>query len=342
MNRSATDVERKPAEAAKRWFSRARREGSPWRGLGIVFLKELADNLSSARMLVLEFLMVLFGAVVVYIAAEQLREGTAEDPFLFMRLFAPPREPLLTFVTVISILVPLMAIGLGFDAINGEHNRRTLSRILAQPIYRDALLLGKFLAALATLTISLVILWLLVIGFGLVRLGIPPNGEELARALMFLVATVCYAGVWLALAMLFSVVFRAPATAALMTLGLWLFFALLWPALARPIAELIAPPDIRYLMLGLPTPDTLMWQISLARLSPGTLYSEAITAILNPETRALGPLFLDQLQGMVRGAPLPFWESVVLAWPQMVALIAATILLFVVGYVLFQRQEVRA
>ena len=43
-----------------------------------------------------------------------------------------------------------MAIGLGFDAVNSEHNRRTLSRILAQPIYRDALLMGKFLAALAT------------------------------------------------------------------------------------------------------------------------------------------------------------------------------------------------
>ncbi len=44
-----------------------------------------------------------------------------------------------------------MAIGLGFDAVNGEHNRRTLSRILAQPIYRDALLFGKFLAGLVTL-----------------------------------------------------------------------------------------------------------------------------------------------------------------------------------------------
>ena len=76
-----------------------------------------------------------------------------------------------------------MAIGLGFDAINGEHNRRTLSRILAQPIYRDALLFGKFLAGLFTLSISLIALWLLVIGLGLFLLGVPPSGEEMARAL---------------------------------------------------------------------------------------------------------------------------------------------------------------
>ena len=78
--------------------------------------------------------------------AEQIRNTTAEDPFLFLRLFAPPGQTLLSFVTVLSILIPLIAIGLGFDSVNGEYNRRTMSRILAQPIYRDALLLGKFLA----------------------------------------------------------------------------------------------------------------------------------------------------------------------------------------------------
>jgi len=31
-----------------------------------------------------------------------------------------------------------------------------------------------------------------------------------------------------------------------------------------------------------------------------------------------------------------------IAWPQTVSLIAATVVLFVAGYVLFQRQEVRA
>ena len=35
-------------------------------------------------------------------------------------------------------------------------------------------------------------------------------------------------------------------------------------------------------------------------------------------------------------------QSILSAWPQIVSLIAGTILLFVVGYVAFQRQEVRA
>ena len=81
---------------------------------------------------------------------------------------------------------------------------------------------------------------------------------------------------------------------------------------------------------------------SLARLSPSTLYGEAVMAILHPSTRTLGPVYIDQLQGAVMGSPLPFWDSVMVAWPQIVGLIAAGILLFVGSYVAFQRQEVRA
>jgi ABC-2 type transport system permease protein len=317
-----------------------RREGSPWQGMGVVFFRELFDHLTSMRMLVLEFLVLLFGAAVVYFAAEQIRNTTAEDPFLFLRLFAPPGQTVLSFVVVLSILVPVMAIGLGFDAVNGEYNRRTLSRILAQPIYRDALLFGKFLAGLATLTISLITLWLLVIGFGLIRLGIPPSGEEIGRLLVFLLVTIAYAGVWLALAMLFSILFRSPATAALVALGLWLFLSLMWPAMAQLLGEVISPSDYRFAMLGLPTPATLAWQQGLARISPGTLYGEVVVAMLSPDAQSMTTL-LAQFQGRL-GSPLPLAESILSAWPQMVGLIAGMIVLYVIGYIVFQRQEVRA
>jgi ABC-2 type transport system permease protein len=39
---------------------------------------------------------------------------------------------------------------------------------------------------------------------------------------------------------------------------------------------------------------------------------------------------------------MPLGESLIIAWPQIVGLVASTILLFVTGYVIFQRQEVRA
>jgi ABC-2 type transport system permease protein len=320
-----------------------RREGSPWQGLNTVVLKELADHTSSVRMFVLQLIVMALGFTVLYGGAiTKLKETTSEDPFLLLRLFTTDRSPFPSFVFVLTLFLPLMAIGLGFDAINGEHNRRTLSRILAQPIYRDALLAGKFIAGLATLGICLTGLWLLVVGVGMWNLGVPPGGEEILRSLIFLVLALAYAGVWLALAMLLSIVFRSPATAALIALGIWLFFTLIWPMLAQGLAEAIAPPDDRYQLLGLPTPATLEWTQALLRLSPNDLFSEVILAVLSPDTRSLGPIFLSQLQGAVLGAPLPLWQSLMLAWPQAVSLIATTIVLFVIGYISFQRQEVRA
>jgi ABC-2 type transport system permease protein len=318
------------------------REGSPWQGLGVVVLKELADHTSSVRMRVLEGLIVVTAFAAIYSAIDNLRQTTAEDPFLLLKLFTVGRSPLPSFVAILGFLIPLMAIGLGFDAINGEHNRRTLSRILAQPIYRDALLVGKFLAGLATLAISLLCMWLLIVGLGIWLLGVPPGGEEIVRSLVFLVLALAYAGVWLALAMLLSIVFRSPATAALTSLGIWLFLTILWPMLAPALAQIIAPPDIREQLLGIPSLPTLQWTQGLSRLSPNDLFNEAVVAVLSPDTRSLGPIFLSQLQGAVMGAPLPLGQSLMLAWPQAVSLVAGTIVLFAIGYVSFQRQEVRA
>lgn len=309
------------------------RSGSPWQGLGAVLLKEISDHLSSARMRVLEGLMALTAVAAIYAAAQQVRATTSEDAFLFLSLFTTSREPLPSLVVFLSFLAPLVAIGLGFDAINGEHNRRTLSRILSQPIYRDALLTGKFLAGLATLTISFVALWLILVGLGLIVLGLPPSVEEMARALVFLVVTVAYAGLWLAVAMMFSIVFRSPATAALAALGSWLFLSLIWPVLAPGFSEIIFGSS--------PETAAIAGQ-NLARLAPSTLFGETVLAILNPSTRALGPIYLSQLQGAVLGAPLPLGQSLLVAWPQIVGLIGGTVVLFIAGYITFQRQEIRA
>jgi ABC-2 type transport system permease protein len=310
------------------------REGSPWRGLWVVVAKEMADHLTSVRMGILETIILLTAAGTMYFALQSL--PSSSDEFLFLRLFttAPADSPLPAFVGFLGFLVPLVAIALGFDAVNGEFNRRTLSRVLAQPIYRDALLLGKFLGGLFTLTLVLTAIWLMIVGLGLFRLGVPPTGEEVARGLLFLVATIAYGGVWLGIALVCSIRFRQPATAALAAIAVWLFFTVFWGMLIGLIAQGLARGAFNQIQL----------ELFLARLSPNTLYAEAILAFLNPAVRAFGPLLpiqLIQLQWAVP-TPLPLNQSVLLVWPQLTGLIAGTIALFAVSYVLFQRQEIRA
>jgi ABC-2 type transport system permease protein len=101
----------------------------------------------------------------------------------------------------------------------------------------------------------------------------------------------------------------------------------------------VGPTDIRTI------DDYLSAQafgLALLRLSPGTLFTEAVLGLLNPETRTLGPMLPFQMRGAIIGAPLPLDQSLLLIWPQITGLIAGMIVVFAAAYVIFQREEVRA
>ncbi|MEI6203065.1 MAG: ABC transporter permease subunit [Enhydrobacter sp.] len=316
------------------------REGSPFTGLGPVFIKELSDHLTSIRMLVLTLFVIVFGAFPVASSLQTLRTVVGADAYLYLRIFTiEPEQVPISFITALNFIIPLMAIGLGFDSVNSEFNRRTLSRVLSQPIYRDALLLGKFLGGLMTLAVGLLALWLIVFGAGLLLLGIPPRGVEVARAFGFLFVAIAYGGVWLAVSILFSVLFRSTATSALCALGMWLFFFILWPMIANAIVLGFAPREITSIDQYVGVQE---FALAMQRLSPGTLFSEALLGLLNPETRTLGFTLPTQMRGAIPNAPLPLDQSLLLIWPQVTGLIAGMIVVFAAAYVVFQREEVRA
>ena len=77
---------------------RPSREGSPWTGLGAVIMKEMSDHLTSARMRILEILIVLTAVGTVYAALQSIRDSVGEDPFLFLKLFTTSKDPLPAFV----------------------------------------------------------------------------------------------------------------------------------------------------------------------------------------------------------------------------------------------------
>ena len=316
-----------------------RREGSPLRGVGTVALKEAADHMTGARMHLIMLLVLLTAIGAVYGAIGQIKDTTAEDAYLFLKLFTVAREPLPSFAAFLSFLLPLVAIALGFDAINGEYNRRTMSRLLAQPIYRDAVLFGKFLGALLVIAIAMLTLWLLMTGLGILFLGLPPSGADIVRGVFWLAATLAYAGVWLALAIAFSTVIRSPATSALAALSVWLVLTVFWGMIAPLLAGVVAPIDPLDPMTIL---TQFEWQQAIARFSPQTLHGEVTGLLLDPAARSVGPLFYDQLEGAVIGAPLPTLQSLLIVWPQISGLVAAMLVLFTLAYVVFQRQEVRA
>jgi ABC-2 type transport system permease protein len=331
----------------KEWQAKLKEFINWWReafsssgGLKVIFLKELADNLSSTRMGILFSLVAVACLSALYVAAQSIRQSVGQEgtSFVFLRLFTTSGGSLPPFISFLSFLGPLLGLALGFDAINGEYNKRTLSRLLAQPIYRDDVINGKFLAGIAVLAIMIATLGLLVAGLGLVFIGVPPRGEEIGRMLAYLIVSIIYVAFWLSVSLLFSLLFRQAATSALAGIAVWLFFAIFAPMLAGIIADGLfpvtdeSPPELVL--------RNAVWKQNLSRLSPTTLYDEATLYLLNPGIRTLGPVLIQQVIGAIPGF-LPLSQSLLLIWPHLVGLIAGTLIIFALAYYYFMRQEIR-
>ncbi len=319
---------------------------TPWTrkrsGWAIIARKEFADHILSIRFIALLVLLGLVGVGTVYAAATALKDAapaTANTPGLFLRLFSVQADPVpLSFVTFLGFLAPVLGIAFGFDAINGERSQGTLPRLVSQPIHRDDVINGKFVAGLSIVGLIITVISVLVAGVGIVMLGIVPSAGQVARLLIWLIATVLYVGVWLAFATFCSVIVRRASTSALLSIALWLVFALFGSLLAHLAAGVFSPidqgnPESAY--------NNAQAEVTLARVSPTVLYQESSLALLNSDVRSVGLITYEQIDQALP-SELSLTQSVLLVWPQLVSLLAITVVIFAFAYVPFMHQEVRA
>lgn len=311
-------------------------------GVIAVARKEIADHFRGLRFNILLALVAVVGLVALYVAGQTIRDNASratDAGSVFLLLFTTSSGSLVPFTSFLSFLGPLVGLALGFDAICGERSRGTLARLVAQPIHRDSIINGKFVAGLSTIAVLFVAVVAFIGGVGLLFTGVPPSSDELLRLASFVVVTILYVGFWLALGVLFSVVFRNAATSALAGVALWLFFAVFLNLIAGMVADAVAPAGSDATVAQ--ALRNAYWQQDIARLSPSTLYDEAVGVLLSPDVRTTGPIVITQTIGMVKGQ-LSFFQSLLLVWPQIAGLVAAIAVCFGLAYVMFMRQEVRA
>jgi len=306
--------------------------------------KEISDQVRSWRFIILIAIITLTTLGSLYTALTNISDAlkTVTDPekaYVFLKLFTYSDGTLPSFIVFVSFLGPLLGIGLGFDAVNSEQNHGTLSRLLAQPIHRDYIINAKFISSLIVISFLFFALGFLFMGIGIIAIGLTPTPEEFVRIMMFLFMNIIYVGFWLNLSIFLSVRFKQPATSALTGISVWIFFSIFYSMIVNLIMKAIASPAL----LINPMYQIYLERIKLAlmRFAPNILFSEATSTLMIPSVRSLGPLTMEQLSGAIPG-PLPLGQSLLLVWPHITALIAASAVCFVLAYVPFMRREVRS
>jgi ABC-2 type transport system permease protein len=306
-----------------------------------VAAKELADHLYSGRFVVLLAVLGIATGAAVFAASGGIRDvaPNAEGiTALFLKLFTVTTDPVpFPLIVFVGFLAPLLGIMFGFDSVNGERAQGTLPRLLSQPIHRDEVVLGKFVAGISVVAIILTALVLLVAGVGIFRLGVTPSVTEVSRLIVWLVFAVVYVAFWQGLATLVSVTTTRAATSALVPVGVWLVLALFGGFIFGAVADVISPDDgtSAGLLANAQTEQTL------SQISPITLFQQGSTVLLDPEVRTTGLVTIEQVDRAIV-SELTLVQSLGVIWPQMVILLAMTAAMFAIAYVAFMRQEVRA
>ena len=234
-----------------------------------------------------------------------------------------------------------IGIFMGFDAINSERTEGTLNRLVSQPLYRDNIIIGKFLAGLLITAVMVFSSGLLIAAVGLLSTGLVPTGAQIARLFIYLCFCVIYIGFWLAAAILCSTLCRHAATSALACIALWLFCSIFISLLAGIIADALYPVGGNDLQAMLNEVKNYSCQLNLNRLSPYYLFGEATATLLNPSVRSVNAVTVAQLSGAL-SSTLSVGQSMLLVWPHLTALAALMLIAFAISYVSFMRQEIRS
>ena len=230
--------------SAKTAIARGRRaeERGAGGGFATLYQKELADHFRSARFKLLFVLLTLTSLASLFGAFDSLMSSQTSE-YVFLSMYTSSGSSIPSFASFLAYLSPLVGLALGFDAINRERSQGTLTRLISQPIHRDAVISAKFLAGAVAILMLVFFEGVLVGGVGLVVVGVPPTGEELLRLCSYLLLTAFYTMLWLGLSMLFSVLCKHAATSALIVIALWIYLTVFSSMVASVIANLCYPLD---------------------------------------------------------------------------------------------------
>lgn len=172
----------------------------------------------------------------------EVRAGQASGNVIFA--FFPTPD----FAYIIKVVMSLVALLFGFDAVSREKEAGTLKLTLSNAVSRSAILLGKW----AGNFLSLAVPFLLVTGLGLAVMSFDPDlrlsSAGLGRLAIILAGGLVYIALFLSLSLLVSSLVRRSATSLVVLLLVWSVIVFVLPNLGTLLArQFVDVPSVKAL-----------------------------------------------------------------------------------------------
>ncbi len=152
------------------------------------------------------------------------------------------------FVYIVKVVLSLVALLFGFDAISREREDGTLKLALANALPRSTLLFGKWLGNFLSLAVPVLLVTLL----GIAVMSLDPSVRLTAlgtgRLVLLLAVSIVYIALFLSLGLLVSAVTRKSASSLVVLLLVWALLVFVLPNLGTLLArQVVDLPSVRAL-----------------------------------------------------------------------------------------------
>lgn len=177
----------------------------------------------------------------------------------------------LAYVALMFIVYigPIVAIALSFDSIAKERLQNSLDFLLARPVSRRAIAIGKYMGTFLAIAIPVTLINIAGIFIIWAKTG---NAPDITFAFQFLLMTLAFIAIYVSLQQIFSTLVKSTATAILSGISMWVLFNLFWGLLNLAINTIVGNP------IG--SDDYLIFTNRFSMLSPNGVYQLAILASL--------------------------------------------------------------
>jgi len=280
----------------------------------IIAQKEFADNVWSPRFAVLMSIFLIISFAYTY----KLKFGSS----------------FIDAVQIIAIFTPVIGIALGFDAVVKERKSNSLNVLLTHPVFRDNIIIGKILGAMITLALVVFLAISVIIGTSLITSGELVNFSEISRLFIFGIITFLYLLVFLSIGIFTSVITKSEIDSLTCGIIAWLNLCVVFGATVMIIATVVTGQSL----FDMPENQQFIeLTYNLQKLSPIHHYAEATTG--------LSDLSLDSLinQETIKGVldtHYTLGEWAVEFWENVVVLVVISMILIILSYIIFLRQDI--
>jgi ABC-2 type transport system permease protein len=323
--------------------------------LFVVASKEFSDIIRGKRFIILlaVFILLLTAAVAsTYISETQ----GVSAPLGLSRGFLRSVASGLTMM--MAYFAPILGIALGVDAISGEREKGTLKMVLAQPIYRDTFINGKFFGTFLAIFLAVFTAILVEVSGCILALGLAPTSDDVVRLTLFVLFSILYTMAYYGIAVLISTVSKKTTVSVIAGVMIWAAFTFIIPIVASFVAYSTVPVSIR--------PGQ-----NVTRIQPGrnmTIEEQQLMEALRARTSIVETINMFTpnyhftriaqyiLQAFVSvgftprftpGGPaqtaraVTIMENLASSWPNILVLGLVTIFTFIISYTIFMKQEAR-